>query len=521
MAASQYTQFNLHYYKGAYKEQYPNMTNEEFYTMIKDIIHKAIKETDDIAFYEYIMHDSDPNWEIEGNPLKPAHVHLTILLVSGIKKTIKAMAKRFKMTQESNIEPTKDFFEQSRYLLHITDKALLERKHIYDISELHYEFLHDRTVENRPLRTIHDCLLPMDRKNSKKAAKEEAKAMILEAETKILKEVEQGELTQPEALKAMRERENIDLSPSDLIKFNRQVEQVVDIHFIKKVDELREKGRDLTTILISCDDLDSTGSGKTKIATTLLRELYGSNFFKGASPDKKKTPDLLQGYTGEKGLLVDEFRGGEFNVDAFKNSFDPQNFAPISSRNKNVTFIGETVCFTSSYSITDIIYKTMRYSEGGSKYFTIDTTKYEPRNGHYTEEYFKDALQLCRRIPIYVYLQKKDGNLVIRIYRWDNRKEDYYLNRGYGLVLKKTLKNYDPDNEKQIKAIAKLIYKEMKEPTEIKDIIPMKKINTFEEVEEYQDDLLYRQSYKRFWDNFDITNVGKEEVIPLDLFEEV
>lgn len=521
MAASQYTQFNIHYYKGGYKEQYPTMTNEEFYTMIKKIIHEVIDESDDIAFYAYIMHDKDRDYSVEGDPLKPAHVHLTILLKSGVKKTIGAIATRFKTTQESNVERCKDFFNQMQYLEHRTDNALFERKHIYDHSQVHYEILAERTVDNRPIRTIHDCYISMEKKSRKKRDKEAAKEKKNDIFTALLEKIRVGKLSKTEALKALEETDEIDITPYDLMDFNSLADSAVELYFIKKVDELKEKGRNLTTILISCDDLDSTGSGKTKIATILLKELYGTNFFKGTSPDKKKTPDLLQGYKGEKGLLIDEFRGGEFNVDAFKNSFDPQNFAPVSSRNKNVVFIGETICFTSSYSISEIVYKTMRYSEGGSNYFTTNLKLREPHFDDYTEEYFKDALQLCRRIPIYVYLQKKDGNLTINIYRWDNRKEDYYLNRGYGLAIKKTLKNYDPDNEKHITAIAKLIYKEMKNPTQIKDIIPMEKINKFEEVEEYQDNLNYEIAYKRFWDNFDIETVGKEEVISDELLEEV
>lgn len=521
MSAKQYTQFIIHYYKGAYKEQNPTMTDEEFYNMIKDTIHRSLDKADDIAFYAYIMHDKDIDYTRDGYPIKPPHFHVTILLKSGAKKTIGAIAERFETTQERNVEECHDFFEQMRYMIHISDRALMDHKHIYDISELTYKFLAQRTVENRPLRTIHDCLLPMDRKNSRKAAEKDIKRQIMEAKNRILREVESGKLTQVEALKALEERENIVLDPNELVTFSKQAENVAGVYVLKRIDELKEKGRDLTTILISCDDLDSTGSGKTKIATTLLRELYGSSFFKGTSPDKKKTPDLLQGYTGEKGLLVDELRGGEFNVDAFKNGFDPQNFAPISSRNKNVAFIGETICFTSSYSISEIIYKTMRYSEGGSNYFTTNLKLHEPHLDDFKEEYYKDALQLCRRIPIYVYLQKNGGNLSIKIYRWDNRKENHYLNKGYGLVFDKTIKNYDPDNKKHVGMIAKVIYKEMKNPTQIKDIVPMKKINKFEEVEEYQDDLLYRQSYKRFRDNFDIENVGKEEVIHDELLEEV
>ena len=467
---TQFTQFIIHYYKGAYKEQFPTMTDKEFFEMIENIILETIKSSDDIAFYKYILHDSDI--DKEKNTEKPAHVHLLILLKSGVKRTINSMAKRFKTTQSSNVMECKDFFGTCRYFLHITDQAIYDKKHIYDFSKLHYGFLAPRTVENRPIRDIWDCLLPMER--DKENDRKQQKA---EFEDYLLSLIENGEITTVEALQRF-DNEGLKFTRSEKIRFKNKTDKMVDIYMKNRLHDMKVNGRNLNTILISCDDVDSTGSGKTKIGTSILNKLYDGNYFKATSPDKKKTPDLIQGYKMEKGLLVDEFRGGEFNVDAFKSSFDPKHYGNISSRNSNVAFVGETVIFTSSYSISDIVFNTMRFSEGGSRYFEIDCTKYTPTPNYFTEEYYKDALQLCRRIPIYIKLSKQNGDLKLLIYRWDNRKKnDYYMNQGYGLIAEKFIKNYNPDDQKQIDFIADLIIKEIENPTIIKYISPMKYIN--------------------------------------------
>ena len=51
------------------------------------------------------------------------------------------------------------------------------------------------------------------------------------------------------------------------------------------------------------------------------------------------------------------------------------------------------------------------------------------------------------------------------------------MNQGYGLIAEKFIKNYNPDDQKQIDFIADLIIKEIENPTIIKYISPMKYIN--------------------------------------------
>lgn len=467
---TQYTQFILHYYKKYYKEQNPTMTDEEFYEMIEDIILETINNSDDIAFYAYIMHTEDI--DKKKNKKVQAHVHCVILLKSGVKKTISSIAKRFKLTQESNAEECKDFFGTCQYYIHMSKTALIKKKHIYDFSQLNYKILSTRTVENRPIRTIHDCLLPMERNE-----KDENKQKKAKFEDYLLSLIENGKITTIEALQRY-DNEGLNFTRSEKIRFKNKCDKMVDIYMKNRLHDMKVNGRNLNTILISCDDVDSTGSGKTKIGTSILNALYDGNYFKATNPDKKKTPDLIQGYKAEKGLLVDEFRGDEFNIDAFKASFDPKHYGNLSSRNTNVAFVGETVVFTSSYAVEDIVFKMMRFSEGGSRYFKIDSKKYTPTPNYFTEEYYKDALQLCRRIPIYIKLSKQNGDLKLLIYRWDNRKKnDYYMNQGYGLIGEKIIKNYNPDDQEQINYIADLITKEMENPTIIKYISPMKYIN--------------------------------------------
>lgn len=468
---SQYMQFIIHYYKGAYKEQMPTLTDTDFYNMVKDIIENAIKEEDNIAFSGHILHDKC--WDWEKDMLKPAHVHLVILLKSGVKKTISNIAKRFKVTQARNVENCVDFFEQCRYMLHITDQALLDKKHVYDISALKCQFLAPRTVENRPIRNVWDCLIPMERKDEKKILKENKSSTI----DGLLKNVENGTITRSEALKSF-DNNSLKFTRKEKITFMNETDKMVISHNQRLIDDMRLNGRNLTTILISCDSDDTTGVGKTTIGEKILSTLYGSNYFNGASNDKKKTPDLLQGYSGEKAAIIDEFRGDEFNQDAFKNSFDRFHYSPISSRNKNLNFIGETVVFTSSYKIEDIIFNMLKYSEGGSRYFNVDIKNINPRLENIKKEFYKDSKQVARRIPLYVYLKKlNNGDLNIKIYRWDNIKNNSYLNRGYGLIFDKIIKNYDPDNEKHILFIAEEIIREIKNETLTENIIPMKYIN--------------------------------------------
>lgn len=323
-----------------------NITEDEWREEIKEFMHD-LYEKGKVKQYAMIFHDKD---KLETG-FKPIHVHMIVALSAPARKSA-AMAL-LGASSEHNIDYVEDSGARagaSRYLLHITEKSIQASKHIYGEDELIIEGGLD----------VHKAM--------KATSKQKATVALKDAERLALQlslEIEDDGLLVREA------REKIIAAIPD-----RLVAQKIwldwqsafaksDMNYkLKLADKLKEK-RELMTLYI----YGRGGSGKSTLAQKLAYKIAeGEAPFKIAVGGKGKTFDFADGYDREKVTILDDVNSSDFEMTEFFQAFDPHQYNPVSSRNKNQVWLSDTAIFTTSDDPFRFVQDVMQYSSGGSKF---------------------------------------------------------------------------------------------------------------------------------------------------------
>jgi len=323
-----------------------DITEDEWREEIKAFMHD-LYESDKIKQYAMIFHDKD---KLETG-FKPIHVHM-IVETSAVLRKSAAMAL-LGGSSDKNVDYADEKGARagaSRYLLHITEKAMQADKHIYGEDELIIEGGLD----------IHK-MMKATRKQQSSVTYSDVEKLALQLSLEI----------EDEGLMVSEAREKImTLLPDKLVAQKLWLDwqpafAKSDTNYkLKLASKLKEK-RELMTLYI----YGRGGSGKSTLAQKLAYEMAeGMAPFKIAVGGKGKTFDFADGYDREKVTILDDVSSSDFEMTEFFQVFDPYKYNPVSSRNKNQVWLSDTAIFTTSDEPLRFVQDVMQYSSGGSKF---------------------------------------------------------------------------------------------------------------------------------------------------------
>lgn len=325
-----------------------DITEDEWREEIKTFMHD-LYESDKIKQYAMIFHDKD---KLETG-FKPIHVHMIVELSAPARKS--AAMTLLGGSSDKNVDYAEEKGARagaSRYLLHITEKAMQADKHIYGEDELIIEGGLD----------IHK-MMKGTRKQQSTITYSEVEKLALQLSLEI----------EDEGLMISEAREKImALLPDKLVAQKLWLDwqpafAKSDTNYKLKLAEIMKgpDGRKLLNIYI----YGRGGSGKSTLAQKLAYEIAGGRApFKIAVGGKNKTFDFADGYDRQKVTILDDVNSSDFEMSEFFQVFDPHQYNPVSSRNKNQVWLSDTAIFTTSDEPLRFVQDVMQYSSGGSKF---------------------------------------------------------------------------------------------------------------------------------------------------------
>lgn len=193
------------------------------------------------------------------------------------------------------------------------------------------------------------------------------------------------------------------------------------------------------------------GIGKSALATSLAGLLAGEDMriHIAATPDKRKTPDILSTYTSELVTVAHELRPSSFTTSGFESFMDPNVYPTVSSRNQDKPYFAKNFILANSQHPMDWLYQLfywdLLYGDGAEVNFGYnafagkDDVVYFPRSwqqlrdkdydffqNHWTPEGMRSFLdewwQLIRRLGFSIELtplNANDKSVKATVYRFD------------------------------------------------------------------------------------------------------
>ena len=273
---------------------------------------------------------------------KPTHIHCTVFLDSTLE--IDKAQAFFGVTRKDNCQPVKNKASALKYELHITDEAIRDGKHIYSEDDLWGTNFDSR----------EEMLDFYKRTVSRKSSKSEKVKIDDEALTNLCGYyLEQGKLTLTKARSIFQDVYK-EQNSTIFNKNKSTLETSFNSYLDAKAKDFRVNGRKLTTILIS----GNGGTGKTLLASALAYHAdFRHDWHEAAATGKNKTSDIADGYAGQSTAVLNEFDGDTESFRAFCSVFDPFNYSPASSRNKNKQMLITKAFLTTSDNDLEFITK--------------------------------------------------------------------------------------------------------------------------------------------------------------------
>ena len=306
-----------------------------------------------------IFHDSDLD---EHGRKKGLHAH-GILYFKNPKK-LSALCKEFNV-QSRNVQEVKKGSGAFRYLLHITDTALREKKYIYSFDDLMVWVKNERIYDTdaRELYSERCKGKEINRLNGKK------EEVIKDLASRVLR----GDMFYNEISDVLQEEFGVVDGDYIFLRNLETFDNAKKQRFMKRVREKERSPRKLDTIFISGE----SGIGKTYFADELSIYMakmnkYDENEFyqhSSAANNNGSAYYMLEEYNGEPVLVMNDIAGNEFSYDEFKTRFETtaRKAPSVPNRYKNKKFIADVCLITyakSVYSWADsIIYDGVRLGE--------------------------------------------------------------------------------------------------------------------------------------------------------------
>lgn len=345
-----------------------------------------------------IFHDRDLN---DDGTSKGLHFHFVVTFKDA--KTQTSAVKLLGASSVHNCQPCDSYVDSLRYLIHISETAVNDMKHIYDVTDVFgWRIADDGAVIKT---TVTDFKQSMSRKNDKKARKEKKKV-----KDNCAVAVMTGDSVTSDVLDVyMRDTQGVGLAPTDYLQDMSLYERASDVWLRLATDFYQNNPCPLTSIYIS----GGGGTGKTMLANALAGKLSDNHgVHQVSAPGKSTTFDFVGNYRGERVSIFNELSSA-FPVEQFLSIFDPLNAVPVNSRHADKLYFANYSIFTTSVPLETFIYSLwLPYAKANAK-VPIKVRDGLIRSGadelmwlsayqQYLPKTDDKILQIRRRIPIQV-----------------------------------------------------------------------------------------------------------------------
>lgn len=346
----------------------------------------------------FIFHDSD----FENGVPKPLHVHGLFKFKNA--RTQSSVMKSLGITRSGNCAPVESYVGSYRYMLHITDAALNDKKAIYPINQV-YTFNIDMV----------DAMAKTTDTKESKLDRAKVDNFIAALHLRIMREG----MTATEAQSAILDEFNDNpIAVAGFVKARSSFEKDMLSYDNMRATKYLADGRDLKNIYIQ----GPGGLGKTKLARAMaLLKSDGRLFHASVQDTESKTFDFVDMYEGQLTSVFDEIKADSFQAREFLGIFDEHNYTPVASRVKDKHWLAQYSFFTNSDSLFKWRYDLIRYSKGGSNDVHPKTGRINPHAD--TETLF---WQVTRRFHSMVVLEQLDnGDLLANVYLLNKPKRGF------------------------------------------------------------------------------------------------
>lgn len=318
-----------------------------------------------------IFHDSDI--KTNGKP-KPLHMHAVIMLKNPMSED--AFRRYFEVSRPENAEHAVSINGALRYLLHITDQAIADGKHIYSESDL-FGYLTGGLVNNKQTLSVVYHYKISDARNGNSGGKAATSKRVKAVASKLGGMLYRGEITMQDATE-LYEKEFGDTGTLPFKNVEPALKKQRQAYLAKKADDFRINGRHLVTDFIT----GQGGTGKSNLAEAIAYYADPSHSWHATTgPGKGKTSDITDGYSGEPQAVINELDGDAESFRTLCALLDPYHFSKSSSRNKNTDYLVDRIHITTSTNLSnwliDSICQTKRYWAFGEKLRKLDLKPWE------------------------------------------------------------------------------------------------------------------------------------------------
>lgn len=333
---------------------FSGLTLDEWKEKMREFV-KWLSEQSGVMFVAAIFHDRDLYTKGDKKGQKQA-VHLHILMRFENVQQQSLVRQVTQATSDENCQVVVKKSSMARYLLHISDYAIRDRKVIYNESELilyNCDYSEIITKEYWGEDGKEDELSAYRLVSPKKA---QALA------DGIGEMIETGEVRKDKGIALYKAEAGSGWARKYRHTFKEDQQAFIDATVKKLISE----GRNLTTIYL----MGAGGSTKTSMAQGSLGKRFAGDdgLYPATIPGVGKTPDILGKYVDEKVLVINELSAQTLGLNEFNSTLDPKNYAAFSSRGEDKHFIGDYCFITNSISPLRFAKDTVVFDRGGKQY---------------------------------------------------------------------------------------------------------------------------------------------------------
>lgn len=335
-----------------------------------------------------IMHDKDVKRDADGKVTGRVteHIHAIVKYKNG--KTQSAVMNELGLTSPDNCQVCKNTADSAFYMLHLTDSALRDGKHIYSVTDV------DVWVGEPD---AFDVMLRGKRSGSPASSGDDEDTSVVD---ELSERVRKGELSAAKAELMLAE-----CGDNKLLRKYRKVfvdEQKLYMASVAELVKRKQFIRDLKTVYISGEG----GSGKSLLADALgVMWCNDLGIHYTSTSGRSTTYDFVGNYCGEWVTISNELGSKELPVRQFLSLYDPHHVPTVSSRNYDKLWFSRYAVITNSEPVNEWIRNLMYYS--GTQY----------RDGRFPNrlcdnaDTFSVMCQVRRRIPyVLQFGTHKDDN---------------------------------------------------------------------------------------------------------------
>jgi hypothetical protein len=417
------------------KGTYPGMSEVDWRKSILDRLTKFAESY--CAQLAFIFHDKDVVWEEDKSKNravavpKPLHMHFEFVAKNRQPRNRHSVLLALKkagliISRDENLSWVQNWASTTQYLIHISEGAMMDRKHVYPVSDVHVWLRDEKSKSGVPIgwldaKSADDWM--QDNLFGNGAADMRHATGLPDTVLFYSRMVACGAMTVDD----VRDELLVDARATGIKPTQRPAVLAACAEAAKSYSKalgeyFLEHGRQLVTVYVH----GAGNSGKTKLAEKLAAIAakglvpYGCNdggVHKGTSGGKT-TMDPFQGYTNESAVVFDEFNLVKYGPETFLETFSPTTVPVVPRRNSNCLWFSTWAFLANSISVErcmalgfDELAKEQKVAQNAaSKSDRSDWTGKDYRSLAFDDPQIGDKLyQLHRRIALDIELHD-DGS---------------------------------------------------------------------------------------------------------------